>query len=578
MRMIHKSNSTWFDIKSILNSENIKQHFPPSILALQSLITILLFLDRLKVHYYPAIHRVTVDKVFKLGFNPTPILLILSATTITLLLIQKKPLTASIPILISALLYPLTGWGNSIFLLSSLLIIGSLLSKRNLGEYVFWILTFGTGFELIALIHWVSLPFGCALFKKLANFELSLFYVLARITPYIALPISFLWMAKLFVKRLNIPFPRKNEINQVLLQFSDLFLALALLFSIIVALYPYAPEINPDSQQVGVDQPHYVECLEEVGDNPAAYFKVLGGSRPLIFLLLYALSKSLNVSFSTAVKYLPLLLNPLLTLSTYILVYKASYDRGWASLSALLMTLGIKMTVGMYSYFLTNNLGLILLYASLGLLFKTLQNGRLSTLLYASAFGSLTLFVHPWTTTQYLTSLTLLTLHLYLKEKDLKASTYLLLYFLIIGIVDLLKMTLLRGIELYGSLASAPLKLMAPEALWRHIRAMFAVVYGGFLSNNLLWLLAALGILQLDTRRPFELYLLLLLPPSSTYALLSIKVMSRFIYNLPLSIYSAKALISILRSRTERSLKASITAFTLTYMTVYLLRSLANLV
>jgi len=578
--MINKSNSTnWFNSEATLKPEAIRRHLSSSTLALQSIITLLLLLDRLEVSYYPTIHRVTVDKVFKLGFNLTPMLLILSAITITLLLTQRKTLTASIPILVSALLYPLIGWENSALLLSMLLIIGNLLSNRNLGEYVFWILTFSTGFELIALIHWMLLPIGLSPLKRLANLELALFYVFARLTPILAPPITFLWMVKPFIEVGLEKNGLEHDEGSIFLERHLLMLISSLILSIVVALYPYSPAINPRSEPVGVDVRWYIPWMEEVERNPSSAFKIAGGSRPLLLLSIYVVSKLLSIPTRDAVIYFPLLLNPLLTLSTYFLVYKASDDKNWASLSALLMALGIKMTVGMYSYFLTNNLGLILLYTSLGLLHKSLKNNTLTTLLYASAFGSLTLFVHPWTTTQYLAALTLLTLHLYLKEKDLKASTRLLIYLLIIATIDLLKMTLLRGIELYGSLASAPLKFMNPQTLWSYICVwVFRIIYGGFLSNNLLWLLAALGILLLDAQKTHELFLLLLLPPSSIYSLLAPQVMSRLIYNLPLSIYAAKALLTIQKSRMKTPLKKAIFVFTLTYMTVYLLRSLANLV
>ncbi len=348
--------------------------------------------------------------------------------------------------------------------------------------------------------------------------------------------------------------------------------------SVQAILYPYSSRINPHSIHIGADLPNYVEAMAEVERDPWASFKIWGGSRPLLFLLVYSLSGLLHIGSDKILKFLPLLLNPLLTLSTYLMVYMASKDHSWASLSALLTATGFQMTVGMFSFFLANLLGLALINVSLGLLFASMRDRSPTKLLLASALGSLTLYVHPWTTTQYTSALALIVILSYLRKREPEEIAFPLLYLSIIGAVDLMKRFLIGGVEIYGSLSSVPPSLRDLKHFGRFTLLTYHYLYLGLLSNTPLWISTALGFCLLENQQPYSLYLTCLLATSSTYAVLAPRMMSRIIYNLPTSIYSANLLNRISKSKLNKPLKIAIITFIITYMINYLFRSLKLIV
>ena len=105
-----------------------------------------------------------------------------------------------------------------------------------------------------------------------------------------------------------------------------IFLALAIVLAVAGALYPYSRAINPDSLPVGADVPLYVDWMKEVEKNPYQAFVVEGGSRPLILLLIYVVEHVFGFSTLDIVKFLPVLLNPLLVSSVFFMVLRGSED------------------------------------------------------------------------------------------------------------------------------------------------------------------------------------------------------------------------------------------------------------
>ena len=67
-----------------------------------------------------------------------------------------------------------------------------------------------------------------------------------------------------------------------------------------------------------------------------------------MLLLIFGISKLTGLSIATTVKYMPLLIHPILIVSAFILVLKAVGDKEWAALSALL-TAGIMTVPDMYA-------------------------------------------------------------------------------------------------------------------------------------------------------------------------------------------------------------------------------------
>ena len=79
---------------------------------------------------------------------------------------------------------------------------------------------------------------------------------------------------------------------------------------------------------IGVDYHHYVEAASLVEWNLSQALSLTGGSRPMIFLLISGFQRVHGSDVSVAVKFLPVLLNPLVVLSVFFWRWRFSVMMG----------------------------------------------------------------------------------------------------------------------------------------------------------------------------------------------------------------------------------------------------------
>jgi hypothetical protein len=562
-----------------------------AILALLSLLGLTQLLDALDVWYFPMIHGRAYSLKFDLGFSLVPILLPLSAVVLGCLFKWKKIRGILISVAASLCLYWILGFQASMALLSLLLTATSLYQLGNIGEYMTWTLYFLTGFEGAALSHWMLLPFGFhSPFVEVAELELALFYVFAPLAPIIVLiiiPISILKLtAPGYLETINQII--KPIIVKIALSFrtdklfsipSMILMVISLIVSIIGAIYPHSPSINPEEMTFGVDVHYYLEWMVPVEKDPFSVFTVANGSRPIFLLLIYVFRRGLGLSVVEAVKYLPVLINPFLVLSVYFMVSWATDDREWAALASFFSASGFLITVEMYSYFLTNMFGLSLIFFALGFLFRAINTEKILYLILSSIFGSLLVFTHPWTFAQYYVATVLFLVYLHIKEKRFNISLYVLLFLLLTGFADILKLVI-GGLEAYRAISLTGFNMIELMRFWNNNIFAFRQMYGGLLSNTVLLGLAALGVYLLNHKKIYNIYLMLLLLISlSYYFIVDGSDQTKLLYNMPFSVLSSFVILFILRDSildTRRKMVSLL--FIVIYMMTYFLRSLANLV
>jgi hypothetical protein len=344
------------------------------------------------------------------------------------------------------------------------------------------------------------------------------------------------------------------------------------------ALYPYFPNINPDGKLVGTDAQEYVKMMEQVDTDFFSAFTVSNGSRPVLLFLTYAFQHSFRLSIIEAVKFIPVLLNPLLTLSVYYMVLHASGDKEWAGLSSLLSSLGHTTTVGMHSYLLANILGLALIFLSIGFLLKAQKTKSHACLIYAVMLGSLAVYSHPWAFTQYYAATTLFLLYTFFREKKIDKSVRIFIYLFFTGIANVIKETL-GGREVYSSFTAISNRIAELPNFFSNNILTFRIRFGGLLSNVLILSLSIVGVYLYRLKKPFQLIVVLLLLVSTPYYLMGdMGIQSRILFNIPLSVLAASSLLKITRiANLDRRKKSVIIIFSATFMMVYLLRSLANI-
>src|SRR5437773_8730346 len=181
-----------------------------------------------------------------------------------------------------------------------------------------------------------------------------------------------------------------------------LLLIVSLAASILLAFAPYRPDLNPSGTLVGVDSPTYVTWISLMLSKPIAqalqysFVEGLDGSRPLLLIILYTVA-SLGVSPSQAIEYLPMILSPLLALSTYAFVRYGQGNASFAGLTALFTPFSFYLPVGLWGGYYANMLALVFAYLFLTLLL--LFSKSPSATKYSAMFAlSVALFLtHPWT-------------------------------------------------------------------------------------------------------------------------------------------------------------------------------------
>ena len=103
-------------------------------------------------------------------------------------------------------------------------------------------------------------------------------------------------------------------------------------------------------------------------------------------------------------RVLPFLLNPLYVATSYWLTWETTRSRRTALWSSFFSLTGVQLTVGVFSYYISNILALIAMFMSLIFLFRYLRTGSLFSLTSSIFLGGLTVFTHPWTSDQYIGS------------------------------------------------------------------------------------------------------------------------------------------------------------------------------
>src|SRR5438876_6350840 len=152
-----------------------------------------------------------------------------------------------------------------------------------------------------------------------------------------------------------------------------LLLVISLASSVLLAFVPYRPDLNPNGILVGVDSPTYVTWISQMLARPVpqalqySFVEGLDGSRPLLLILLYTVA-SLGVSPSQIIEYLPMILAPLLALSTYAFVRFGQGNASLAGLTALFTPFTFYIPVGLWGGYYANMLALVFAYLFLTLL------------------------------------------------------------------------------------------------------------------------------------------------------------------------------------------------------------------
>jgi hypothetical protein len=559
----------------------------PLVLALQGLLGSLQLLDVSNIVFYPTIHRVTVTKHFNLGFSLASPLALLLLIWMILMVTRGKTSALIIPLL-GLLAYPFSGVDGVWAIASLASVLCGLLLIRCFGKFLWWSLVLLTGFEGLVLSHWLLfVPLGLASpFLVLANIELDLYFVAAYLSPLLILPLLFVWIFRTLLEwgfGWQFILGAKSEDRDVGSKHTILILMGLVLFAVFAAIYPYAGGVNPEGLDVGVDAPHYMKSAVLVDADVSKAFSVMGGSRPLIFLAIYGFQRVTGLDVNSAVRYFPVVLVPLLVLSAFFLGFQITGRKRIALWSAFFMLTGIQVTVGIYSYFLTNMLALSLALFSVGLLLTALNKSSYSYLAGAILLGGLLPFVHPWTMDQFLgaTGVVALFVGFDLLKNRANKVTFLMLSIYIASLVgfDASKTYLFQGVGGVQASIAVTSRLVGLGEFWSSSIFSFRLLFGGALSSILFLGLALVGVYFLDQKSLSHKFWIVFMATSSLVFLIGDEtIKSRLLYNIPIPFFTAMGLDLLSKIQRVSRYKTLLFLFTTVASVTYLLRSLVNLV
>jgi len=407
-----------------------------------------------------------------------------------------------------------------------------------------------------------------------SNLNMDVYSFLVPLSALFLLGLLYAWLVKLgtktairrsvsfksFLQFLLVPF--RNLLSSLrVLSLSDsartfkilsrprLMLAISLVVSSLLAFVPYRPDLNPNGVLVGIDSPTYVTWINQMLQRPLlqalqySFVEGLDGSRPLLLIPLY-LAASAGISPNLIIEYLPMVLAPLLSLSTYIFVRLGQGSASLAGLTALFTSASFYITVGLWGGYYANMLGMIEAYLFLTLLL--LFSKSPSTPRYGAMFAlSVALFLtHPWTWVLITAASLVFALSAWRETGHiihLKAITGIITT----GIVlDVLKSSLFATRTIAADLATKVPTVGQVASFWTNLVDALLYTHRGILGN---WLILGLGLISvfaLRFRDRFDRLLILWIGVSSLpFLLLDSYNQTRILYDLPLPVLASVALL-----------------------------------
>jgi hypothetical protein len=340
-----------------------------------------------------------------------------------------------------------------------------------------------------------------------------------------------------------------------------LLLIISLAASILLAFRPYRPDLNPAGTLVGVDSPTYVTWISQMIALPVPqalqYSFVEGpdGSRPLLLIILYMVA-SLGVSPTQIIEYLPMILAPLLTLSTYAFVRFGQGNARFAALTAIFTPFSFYLPVGLWGGYYANMAALVLAY--LFLTFLLLFSKSPSPTRYVAMLAlSVALFLtHPWTWVLIAGTGLVFALSIW-RETHLTIHFKSIAGVLTTGVAsEVVKTTIFATRSVAADLATKLPATADASSFWINLVDGLLYTYNGLLAN---WIILGIGLcacFALRFKDRFErLVLLWVATASIPFLILDSYNQTRIVYDLPIPVLMAAAplfFLSVIGNRKVR--------------------------
>jgi len=430
-------------------------------------------------------------------------------------------------------------------------------------------------FQLLVLAILVFFPYLPDL--GLSNINNDTYLLLSPLSTVFLLELLYAWLLRLVAREATrysstarsiahfVSEPFANIISSVrtrslsdsartfkIFSYPRLLLIISLASSVLLAFVPYRPDLNPNGILVGVDSPTYVTWISRMLARPFpqalqySFVEGLDGSRPLLLVVLYMVS-SLGVSPSQVIEYLPMILAPLLALSTYLFVRYGHGSANFAGLTALFTPLTFYLPAGLWGGYYANMLALVFAYLFLTLLLLFSKSPSIPK--YCAMFAlSVALFLtHPWTWVLIATAGLVFAISIW-RETHLLIHLKTIAGIIIAGVaLDVLKSTLFATRTVAADLATKLPTSAQASSFWVNLVDGLLYTHSGLLGS---WIILGVGLFAcfaLRFKDWFERLVLLWVAVSSIpFLILDSYNQTRIVYDLPIPILMATALLFFL--------------------------------
>jgi hypothetical protein len=329
------------------------------------------------------------------------------------------------------------------------------------------------------------------------------------------------------------------------------------------------PKINPGSYPSGVDTTfYYYPSLRSMlnSNDPIvfAFSEPFASTRPFYMLFLYSIHVLTGLNVLQTAELAPVILLPLLTASYYLLASHLFNLKSMGALAAILTLAGIQTSVGIFTSYQANFLGLIIanLLTALAL---TVDSRRIAYPLICLLSFCLML-VHSWTSLHYVAIISIVLTYYAIRKRSAES----LMRMIMIMVFTLLSVPFVNMMQQPVEGSTDPLRAAQATLIpmfsfenlheyWLNMRLLFTEWFRGFMANAFLYLLAIVGIMRMrSTPEPAKAFLTVFLLILIPLPLVNYVLGSRLYFNVPLQLYASMAIYPLLQDNNPGKRLASV--------------------
>jgi hypothetical protein len=438
----------------------------------------------------------------------------------------------------------------------------------------------GTVIGIIGLfIYLIPLFYVSRYLTYIRNYEYDLYLLLSNFSAVLLLLLLSCLPLKIFMKEFKMTVIQRTrridntrfivtnnddyDNHSVNSKYKYIYISLFMLLSLVIALIPHQPQINPNGQQIGVDTDYYVNWINALSHATdyrdffhQAFVVQSFGDKPLVLIFLFTITKFLNVADPFFIlEHVTMILGPLLVLVTFYLTREMTSNDKQALLASFLTSISFQVTVGIYAGFYANWFALIIGYLSFLFLVRCLKYSSNENLIVFSVLIIVLLFTHVHTWSVLVAVMSVLLIVMIKVKQYSKRRTALLLIILLSSVIfDVVRTSMtgsMTGIEKDIEFAKATGTGIEQFALrWSNLTRSVYSFLGGQFSNFIIFSLGLYWAFQSNTRDISTKFLMIFMSIGLIAFLIGdYRVQARIFYDIPFQIPAALALSSLWKSQ-----------------------------